>query len=288
MSMNIKDSYLERDAFKTNSSTNIYEALITLLDRLDQRKLIRSEIIPWSCPVPVFGDLSTAHVATLGINPSNREFMDASGSELMGVARRFHTLRSLGLDSWQDIDARHLDLLISSFSEYFAINPYNLWFQKLNTVISGTMASYYDPERSACHLDLVPYATARKWTALPRSQKLDLLSASSDVLAVILRESPVRVIVLNGAAVVQSFQRAFQVSLESEEIPSWTLFRRNTKNVSGFAYKGRIHSIGGLPLQSEILALGFNHNIQSSFGISTNVISAITDWITKSYRDLSV
>ena len=234
--------------------------------------------------MPVFGDLSTAHVATLGINPSNREFMDTSGNELDGVARRFHTLHSLGLDSWQDVDARHLDLLLNSYREYFAGNPYDLWFQKLNTIISGTMTSYYSDGRSACHLDLVPYATARKWTFVPRSQRSLLLSATSDILALILSNSPVRLIILNGAAVVHGFQEVFQVSLESEEIPSWSLSRRTMKDVTGIAYKGSFDTIGGHDLSNEVLALGFNHNIQSSFGISTNIIASITRWITENYQ----
>ena len=278
--------HVPKNAYKSADLADVYHALITLIDRLDKDELLHSDIIPWSCPVPIFGDLSTAHVATLGINPSNREFLDTAGNELAGVARRFHTLHSLGLDSWQDVDARHLDLLLDSYRDYFTGNPYNLWFQKLNTIVSGTMTSYYSSARPACHLDLVPYATARKWTFLSRSEKSVLLSATSDILALILRDSPVRAIILNGAAVVQTFQEVLQVPLESEEIPSWTLSRRTIKDVSGIAYKGRFDSIGGHQLSGEVLALGFNHNIQSSYGISTNVIASITDWIAKHYQNL--
>jgi hypothetical protein len=54
-------------------------------------------VIPWSSPVPYFGSPSSAIIGTVGLNPSNREFVDSSGNELDGPARRFHTLNSLGL-----------------------------------------------------------------------------------------------------------------------------------------------------------------------------------------------
>jgi hypothetical protein len=43
-----------------------------------------SNVIPWACPIPSFGDLTRARVATLGLNPSNREFVDERGNELDG------------------------------------------------------------------------------------------------------------------------------------------------------------------------------------------------------------
>jgi len=160
-------------------------------------------IVPWGAPVPAFGDLATARVATVGLNPSNREFMDAHGNELRGTSRRFHTLHSLGLTSWGDIDARHLRLILDSFRSYFHVNPYDRWFRPLNHVLSGTQTSYYDEFSSVCHLDLIPYATTGKWTALNRSQRSALLDLADNSLAELLCDSNVRVILLNGHSVVE-------------------------------------------------------------------------------------
>ena len=66
---------------------------------INDRALVKANVIPWSSPVISFGDLSRARVATLGLNPSNREFVDDAGIELDGPSRRFPTLRSLKLDS---------------------------------------------------------------------------------------------------------------------------------------------------------------------------------------------
>src|SRR5690606_8657466 len=136
--------------------------LVTLLDRLTDETAREAQVIPWGCPVPAFGDPAAARVATLGLNPSNREFVDDEGVELVGAARRFHTLTSLGLSSWDDADADHLDRILVSCRDYFTGNPYDRWFRRLDTVVSATGASFYDPASPACHLDLVPYATVRK------------------------------------------------------------------------------------------------------------------------------
>ncbi len=49
-----------------------------------------------SLPVLAFGDLFKAGIATVGLNPSRREFLDNHGRELDGPKRRFETLGSLG------------------------------------------------------------------------------------------------------------------------------------------------------------------------------------------------
>src|SRR3954451_1613485 len=107
----------------------MHTALATLIDRLDSSVASTTDVIPWGCPVPSFGDLSNSRVATLGLNPSNREFVDELGNELQGSYRRFHTLKSLGLRSWSDADARHLRLILESCRAYFSGNPYDKWFR---------------------------------------------------------------------------------------------------------------------------------------------------------------
>src|SRR5688572_14130607 len=101
----------------------MYSPLTTLIDRLDSSAISATNVIKWSCPVPAFGDLSRSSVATLGLNPSNREFVDEYGKELEGSFRRFHTLTSLGLRSWCEVDSRHLRLILNSCSKYFVGNP---------------------------------------------------------------------------------------------------------------------------------------------------------------------
>lgn len=255
--------------------------LSTLVKRLDDTVLSATNVIPWSCPVPSFGNLSISRIATLGLNPSNREFVDCEGRELEGASRRFHTLRSLGLARWSDARPQHLRLIWDSCRGYFLSNPYDLWFKKLDRIISGTKVSYYDASAQACHLDLIPYATACKWTELTHYQRSSLLTLAGDTLGLLLRESQVRVLILNGNSVVENFQEIATVCLEKVEKHNWTLPRRSEPGVMGFSYMGTVRELSGIRLNREILVLGFNHNIQSSFGVTTQVMASIRRWIAR-------
>ena len=258
----------------------MHTALATLIDRLDSPAVSGTDVIRWGCPVPSFGDLSISRVATLGINPRNREFVDESGDELRGPLRRFHTLNSLGLESWEDTDARHLRLILDSCRTYFLGNPYDRWFKRLDQVVAGASASFYDQSHAACHLDLIPYATAHKWTELTARQRSSLLSAAADTLGLLLRDSPVRILILNGKSVVERFQDIAGIDLERQRMPAWSLPRGPNPEVTGLAFRGVVHSLSGIALPQEILVLGYNHNLQSSFGVTNEIILAIRDWIS--------
>jgi hypothetical protein len=263
----------------------MHTALTTLIDRLDSPAVSGTGVIRWGCPVPSFGDLSTSQVATLGLNPSNREFVDESGDELQGASRRFHTLASLGLASWEEVDARHLRLILESCCNYFLGNPYDRWFKRLDQVVAGAAASFYDASCKACHLDLIPYATVRKWTELTMRQRSSLLAIAADTIALLLRDSLIRVLILNGRSVVELFQDVAGIYLEQQEMPAWSLVRRPKTDVTGMAYRGVAHAISGIQLPREILVLGYNHNLQSSFGVTNEVIYAIRDWISRAVNE---
>ena len=258
---------------------SLFPTLVILLDRLADDAAREADVIAWGCPVPAFGDPTAARVASLGLNPSNREFVDDDGAELAGDARRFHTLTSLGLSAWDDADADHLDRILASCCDYFAGNPYDRWFRRLDTVVSATGASFYDPSSPACHLDLIPYATARKWTALKSEQRSSLLRLAGDTLGLLLRRSAIHVLILNGQTVVSHFQEATGIALERTEMPDWALPRQSGADVAGYSYQGCVDTVSGCPLPQELLVLGFNHNLQSSYGVTSSVIEAIRRWI---------
>jgi hypothetical protein len=256
----------------------------SLLNRLDDEDLADAGVIPWSSPVLSFGDATRARVATLGLNPSNREFVDDDGNELDGERRRFHTLTSLGLESWSDAKPRHVDLIADACRDYFAVNPYDLWFRRLDRLLEDLQVSYYSSLFGACHLDLVPFATADKWTDLTRQQRQALLDGAGDVLGTLVRDSNIEVLILNGSAVVQQFERAASVRLDATTMTNWTLRRQAGPDVKGVAYTGHVKTIAGTRLRHEIRVLGYNHNIQSSFGVSTRVTTSIRRWLGESVK----
>ena len=262
-------------------SSSLCATLVALVDKLDQEELTGTEVIGWSCPVLSFGSPYYSQVATVGINPSNREFVDETGVELNGPNRRFHTLESLGLTSWSSADARHLSLILETYSSYFSLNPYSSWFRPLEVLLSGIDASYYDFPSTACHFDLIPYATSRKWSELSSQQQSTLLRIAGNTLGLMVRDSLVELLILNGHAVVKQVESLCGIRFKTEPVPSWVLPRKATQDVQGIAFRGRVDTLAGIQLGREVELLGFNHNLQGSFGVSNTVVSAIKDWISQ-------
>lgn len=257
------------------------EEIANLVDLLKRNSLASTGVISWGAPVPAFGDVSSSRLATLGINPSNREFVNSGGEELDGPDRRFHTLRSLGITGWDKATAAHYALIAYSCMEYFSRNPYHGWFNSLDSIISKTGYSYYNKQLPACHLDLSPFATTEKWTSLSSGQKKELLAITGNSLGVLLRDSPVQVLVLNGRTVVENFQGVASQRLATRVMRSWTLPRSDGFGVEGVSYKGWVTNVAGISLDREILVLGYNHNIQSSFGVTRKVKDSISEWVAK-------
>jgi hypothetical protein len=170
---------------------------------------------------------------------------------------------------------------VESCQDYFLRNPYDNWFKKLDYIISGTSISYYFPSERACHLDLIPYATINKWTELTAIQRSNLIDITGDTLGHLLKNSPVEVIILNGKTVVDNITKIANIELKREFMNSWELPRKSGNGIAGYSYKGIINSICGVDFNKEIMVLGYNHNIQSSYGVTTQVQTEIRNWITE-------
>lgn len=262
--------------------------LFDLVKQIHNPTLVKSHVIQWGAPIPSFGDWTSAKVATVGINPSDREFVKANGSELAGSERRFHTLKSLAIPDWSHVTAAHVDLMIDTCKEYFKRNPYDNWFKKLDFLLSGTNYSYYFPSYSACHLDLVPYATSCKWGNLSLDERTNLLVHTGDILGHIVNESSIKILLLNGKSVVENFERLAGLRLDKQIVSTWTLPRREALGVSGYGYQGIADQIGRVQLNRSINIIGYNHNIQSSFGVTNEVLFEIKKWITNKINETTI
>jgi hypothetical protein len=101
---------------------------------------------------------------------------------------------------------------------------------------------------------------------------------ASDALAYLLRDAPVRVLLLNGRTVVENLQNVAGVTFDRAEMRGWALPRQCGGGVAGYAFRGTITRLAGIDLGRPILVLGYNHNIQSSFGVTAKVRSKIRRW----------
>lgn len=260
------------------ASSAFEQELSSLLAIMDKGLPALLGAIPWAAPVISFGSPAASRIATLGLNPSNLEFVDSVGNPLVRPHNRFESLSSLTANSWNEVYPPGVRRIWESCEDYFSRNPYNRWFRPLDKVLVHTGASFYSRNgRRACHLDLVPFATRNKWSALGRVQRARLVAVGIQSLARTLRASDIRVLVLNGSSVVKEFSRWIAPeAIQPQIMPSWSL---QYGRVQGVAHLGRVSEVGDLPLQRDLLVLGFNHNIQSSFGVTNQVVSRIATWI---------
>jgi hypothetical protein len=235
-------------------------------------------VLEWACPVPFFGQIRTSAVATVGINPSNREFVDSAGRVLEGSSQRLPTLGSLRISRWSEATGAHVREVIDSCEQYFGKNPYRLWFDVLDRMLRAGGYSFYGGEH-ACHLDLVAFATRTKWGVLERDVQRQLIEHGRRAMAEMIRDSSIQILVLNGRSVVREFESFASTELTAAEVPDWTLPRSSGKGIAGVAYRGAISSVGIIDLDRQVQIFGYNHNLQSSFGVTTAVMRRIGEQV---------
>jgi hypothetical protein len=232
--------------------------------RIRQRPPGGVPVVPGSTPVVAFGDVRKATVATLGWNPSRREFLDRNGKELTGAGqRRLETRSSLGLKE-RDLSSASPEAVRRVFegcNGYFQRCPYQ-WFNRLEKVLSLLGESYYTG--TACHLDLVQWATDPTWGKLQRAHNKSLIDADLSFLGQQLAQEQIELLLLNGSGIVKEYSQRFDCLLKPRGIsgnPDWKL------------------SVGRT-LQG-IKVIGWNKNLQSSFGVSNEYIEAVGKAIEK-------
>lgn len=208
-------------------------------------------IVDGSTPVVSFGDVTTSRIATLGINPSDREFIE-NGKLLDGDSRRLETLDSLGSKESETLSTVQAQALLDSCFSYFKTgNAYGQWFDILDHVInSGFNASYYDG--SACHLDLVQWATSTKWASIAKPIQIRLLDEGTQHLQDQLTNEQISHVIVNGRAVWNELTRS--KFLTYNEVGCLTYGSQQTKS------KLIVGNAGSTKF------IGWTANLQSGFG----------------------
>lgn len=153
-----------------------------------------------------FGHPLSASVATLGINPSSGEFLGRDRRLLTGADRRLATLDSLGIAKYTHMDDGRATQVVDDWADYFARRPYR-WFTPLDRILRSALGtSYFDA--TACHLDLVQWATDPLWGELGDVARARLLADDRSFLMQQLRAEHYKVVVVNGRTALQWVSRA--------------------------------------------------------------------------------
>ena len=206
-------------------------------------------VIPLATPVIAFGDPHTARVATIGINPSAREFVE-NGRLLAGPARRLATLPSLGAERLDELTDAQAEEVLQDCASYFSRNPYRQWFDQLEGLIGlACDASYY--AGSACHLDLVPWATDPVWGRVDASARERLLADGVPRLRSQLNRCAFDVVLLNGRGVIEEVLAAGLAELSSLDVlrvdgVSSRLYRGESRGATWVAWSTNLQSSWGI------------------------------------------
>lgn len=244
---------------------NLHALFTDLIRHLESTALDGTSVVRSWSPIPYFGDLSSARVATVGLNPSYKAFEDMQRSD-----HPIRTLKSLGLTSWAEARDQHVRAMKKWCDTYFQQRVPYFWFHSFDPILTRLNASYkHSHGYRACHLDLVPYVTKPTWSKLNPDEQKRLLQVGD--LGGLLFSSSVKVLILNGTSVVKGFQDMTGVCLGPVVHD-----RRNKR------WRGVLDSLpDGRSLNREILVLGFNHHIQWIREGSEEIIRSISDWIAR-------
>jgi hypothetical protein len=223
-----------------------------------------SPVVAGSTPVVAFGDPARAEVATLGINPSANEFLK-NDRLLTGPQRRLATLVSLGAQRLDQLTELQVATVVADCTTYFQRRPYRRWFDPLDALLrAGTEASYYDG--SACHLDLVQWATKPIWGKIadPGIQR-SLLEDGVPHLRVQLARENVRLVLLNGRQILDQVDALGLADLrEVGQLPR----PRDTC---------RLYAGAGGGTQW----VGWSTNLQSSWGVTLALKLELGKWLAE-------
>lgn len=168
-------------------------------------------IVPFSTPVVSFGNPNDSQVATLGINPSRREFeTSVPGVLLTSGSKRLVDLQTLDVANTESMTVAQAQEVLEGCFNYFNEDTHLAnWFDQLESVVLNPLdASYYgDKSYKALHLDLVQWATNPAWGAIGDLEvSRSLLHEDADFLREQLDAYKFRYILLNGKQVCEQVQ----------------------------------------------------------------------------------
>lgn len=226
-------------------------------------------VIANSTPVISFGNAESAWVATLGLNPSLREFADAKDNWLTGAQRRLSTLDSLQIPDLADASDDHVAQVVSDCYGYFQTNPYH-WFKDLeNLMAAGVGASFYDG--TACHLDLVQWATDPVWSNLSPAVRKQLIDEDREFLRQQLRNEKIRLVLLNGLTVINQIADMGVTLTDRGQAVSASKSCRIVTGTDG-----------------DTVFIGWSANLQSGFGMSNTFKDAIAQRVSEEVTGLGL
>ena len=177
-------------------------------------------IVKRSVPVPFFGNIETARVATISINPSNLEFEDAHGKVLKQDKKRFVDRDELGVQDVDYLTDSQAEKVYGSLSSYFKNkNLYTNWFDRLQKPLRDLLGGSYC-EGTMANFDIYPWATKEKWSDLYKTEAKEALKTyrNSKLLKNMLLQKDFEYVYINGSTVKTELEEYFPEKINEHTI----------------------------------------------------------------------
>ena len=210
---------LSCQVFITSFKKNLYkEGLLKRnvdedVKRVLQKEPVGAPIVKNSTPVVSFGNPYKALVATVGINPSSKEFLDKKNNILSPEQKRLVDLDSLNKTNLNQLDEDDAEKIIEGCYNYFKTGNHYKWFDQIEEhVLKPTGYSYFDG--TACHLDLIQWATNPVWSQI-KSKDIQamLLEHDKEFFIHQIQKYNFETVFLNGKTVVEQVEKLGIVEL---------------------------------------------------------------------------
>jgi hypothetical protein len=172
--------------------------------------------VPGTLPVLFFGDLFRADIASVGLNPSDQEYLTKAGVLLAGPSQRFATIHSLRADNRSSLSDEQCAEAVQWMRKYYDPGKpvFSAWFNSVARVVEGFGASFR--AGSSAHLDIVQESTRPVWSELDGVEREKLLKQDLPFLEWEIRAFPLRAVICNGKTVSVQLQRQLGVSVKEE------------------------------------------------------------------------
>lgn len=241
-----------------------------ILNRLRQSPPKDCSVVPGSTPVIAFGKFRSAKVATISLNPSYHEFDIVKGE------RRFHTLESLGITKYEEINETHKNLVLDYCERYFE-RPgivYSDWFDRIADFLKkSTGYDYYDG--TACHLDLSQWATLDVWGKLSSNQKKALISSSDlELLGEIIKNGQIHTLFLNGKTTSKEIFKYLNIKPQKILLRPTTKTEKTKYKVEG--YVAQTDRILEMKIGRTINLIGWNTYLKYA---GKDTIEILSQWV---------
>ena len=228
------------------------------MDQLTLERILRPApdglgVVPGTTPVVSFGDISRARIATISINPSHREFVDSRGELLAPGKKRLADRESLGGEFGRELTTQDAQTVFDGCNSYFTHGKTYGWFKTMQAAVLDAFNVNFS-NGTACHLDLVQWATKPIWGELCSSQRAKLLAADTEFLAHQLKTGSSSIILMNGQQVVSQLT---SVGIVETEIAYKSSYLTKAGEVSYTVYSGRS------PAAPDPLFLGWSFYVQN-------------------------